>query len=68
MVWAIVCFIAGVVAEQTGPGVFSVYLTALGVAAVALAFLIVPDRMPGGGEPRERGARQGKRSLERFLS
>ena len=56
MAWPIIGLVASVVAERAGPDVFSVYLTALGIAAVALAFMFFPDRMPGrtGGERSER--------------
>lgn len=58
MTWAIVCLIAGIVAEQTGPEVSGVYLTALAVAATALAFILFPSlRRSGqaGQGRRERG-------------
>jgi hypothetical protein len=42
MTWAIVCLIASTVAEQVGPNVFGIYLTALGVAAISLAFILAP--------------------------
>lgn len=62
MAWSVIGLTAAVVAERVGPDAFSVYLTALGVAAVALAFMIVPDRMPGrvgrrGSEREAGGAR-----------
>ena len=59
MVWAIVCLLAGVVAEQTGPDVFPIYLTALSVAAVALLFVIAPERMPGGVGQGSKGRDEG---------
>jgi hypothetical protein len=42
MTWAIVCLTASTVAEQAGPNVFGIYLTALGVAAIALSFVLFP--------------------------
>jgi hypothetical protein len=46
MTWVFVCFIAGAVAELTGPGVGVIYLIALGVAAIAFVMIVWPDR-PG---------------------
>lgn|GEM_PF-4094502 len=43
LTWAIVCLISGTVAEQVGPDVFGIYLTALGIGAVAVAFLLFPS-------------------------
>ena len=45
MTWAIVCLVASTVAEQTGPDVFGVYLTALGIAAIATAHILFPEKM-----------------------
>jgi hypothetical protein len=45
MTWVTICLIAGVIAELTGPGVGAVYLIALGVAAIALAMILWPDRL-----------------------
>lgn len=42
LTWAVVCLISGTVAEQVGPDVLGIYLTALGIAAVAMAFLLFP--------------------------
>lgn len=63
MIWAIVCLVAGIVAEQTGPDVSGVYLTALAVAAIALAFILFPNLRPSGqaGQGRrERGERSAR--------
>jgi hypothetical protein len=46
LTWALVCLISGTVAEQVGPDVFGVYLTALAIAAVAVAFLLFPNLRP----------------------
>jgi len=45
MTWAIVCLIASTVAEQAGPDVFGIYLAALGVAAAALAHILIPKTL-----------------------
>lgn len=45
--WVVVLFIATLVAEQTGPNVAVVYFTALGVAAIALVYIVVPEWRPG---------------------
>jgi hypothetical protein len=59
MTWAIVCLVAAVVAERTGPDAGAIYLVALGVAVIALAFILAPEtlRHPGqaGQGRRERG-------------
>jgi uncharacterized membrane protein YeaQ/YmgE (transglycosylase-associated protein family) len=44
MTWVIVCLVAGVVAEMTGPGLGVLRLIALGVAAIAFAMFVWPDR------------------------
>lgn len=45
MMWAIVCLVASTVAEKTGPDAFGIYLTALSVAAAALAHILFPKRI-----------------------
>ena len=47
MTWLIVLLVATVVAERAGPGIATVYYTALGVAAVALIFVVAPGWIPG---------------------
>jgi hypothetical protein len=44
--WVVVCLVAGVVAEVTGPGFGVVRLIALGVTVIAFAMFVWPDR-PG---------------------
>ena len=47
LTWAIVCLVSSTVAEQVGPDVLGVYLTALGVAAISLAFILFPGLRSG---------------------
>lgn len=56
MTWVFVCLIAGVIAELTGPGVGAVHLIALGVAAVAFAMILWPDRPRHGRGIRRAGS------------
>jgi hypothetical protein len=44
MAWAIVCLIAGLIAELTGPGIGAAHLIALGVGAIAFVMILWPDR------------------------
>jgi hypothetical protein len=43
MVWAVVCLIAGLSAQLTGPDTGAVHLVSLVVGAIALAMLLRPD-------------------------
>ncbi len=45
MTWAIICLVASTVAEKTDPDAFGIYLTALGVAAAALAHILFPKTL-----------------------
>lgn len=44
MAWVVVCLLAGLIAELTGPGIGFVHLIALAVGALALAMILWPDR------------------------
>jgi hypothetical protein len=46
MRWLGVCLIASIVAPVLGPGAGVIYLSALGLAATALAIVLLPDQVP----------------------
>jgi hypothetical protein len=58
MAWAIIGLIASTVAEITGPDLVGIYLTALGVAAIALAFIFFPRLRGSGPAGQGRSERQ----------
>ena len=57
MTWAIICLVAAVVAERMGPDSGAVYLVALGVGVIALAFILFPNLR----QPDQAGQGRGER-------
>lgn len=53
MTWAVVGLACSIAAGQMGPDAGSLYLVALGTAAVALVNMLAPGLLRPGGRPEE---------------